>query len=113
MTTLSEQLCAIAKNMGLRFSLKGASIPAEKVFGASGLLPAILRRADQLCSFCLGHGLGVTFERSEQGMLGVGISLDDKVAGSVRLLCALDIVIDFVQRAPAGQPIAVDDLMVD
>ena len=54
-----EAISGIAAAMGCQYLVKGEPIPYEKVFSPTGLLPAIMRRADQLCSFCLGYGLGL------------------------------------------------------
>lgn len=109
----TEQMTAIAKTMGCRYLIKGEEIPMEKVFSPVGLLPAIMRRADQLCSFCLGYGLGLTFDRSETAMLSVVLQMDDTTPNILRLLCATDVLHEFMQQAPSPDAISLDDLMLD
>jgi len=111
--SITTQLSVIAETLGCHFFVKGQPIPRETVFSPVGLLPAILRRADQLSSFCLGYGLGLTFERAESALKGVVVQLDEKVPTSLRLLCALDVIIELMQNAPAPDKISLDDLMVD
>ena len=53
---IPQQMSKIARVMGARFSLNGRPMTAEEVFAPTGLLPAMARRADQLCSLCLGMG---------------------------------------------------------
>lgn len=110
---LAEQLSAIAKSMGCSYLVKGEPVAYEQVFSPTGLLPAILRRADQLCSFCLGYGLGLTFERSEKATLSVTVQMDSVTPTVLRLLCATDILYEFMQRAPSPDAISLDDLMAD
>jgi intracellular multiplication protein IcmS len=110
---LQQKLVIVAKSMGCRFFLKGDPIAAEKVFSPTGLLPSIMRRADQLCSFCLGSGLGATFEKSEGTMLGVTVTLTDQVPMVLRLLCATDILAELVQGSPSIKAISVDNLAAD
>lgn len=110
---LSRQLAAVAEAMGCRYLVKGEVIPFEKVFSQTGLLPAILRRADQLCSFCLGYGLGLTFERSDGAMLGVVVQLDAITPNILRLVCATDVLYEFMQQAPSPDSISLDDLLLD
>jgi len=110
---LSEQLTAVAKAMGCRFTLRGDPIGYEQVFSQTGLLPAIFRRADQLCSFCLGYGLGVTFDRSETGMVGVVAQFDDTTPNVLRLLCATDVLYEFMQQAASPEAVSLDDLMTE
>ena len=88
---LTQQLCAVAQAMGCHFTLRNEAIAPQQAFADIGLLPALMRRADQLCSFCLGYGLGVTFERSEVAMLGVKLQLDEQISDTLRLLCATDV----------------------
>lgn len=109
-TNLQQHLLQITQTMGCKFLLKGEAIPAEKVFSPTGLLPSFVRRADQLCSFCMGYGLGATFERSERAMMGVVVTLDDKVAMSLRLLCVLDVLAECVQQSPSVKAVSVDHL---
>lgn len=99
--------------MGCRYLVKGEPIPMEKVFSPTGLLPAIMRRSDQLCSFCLGYGLGLTFERSDGAMLGVVLQMDDVTPNVLRLLCTTDVLHEFMQQAPSPDAISLDDLLLD
>ncbi|MEY3183082.1 MAG: hypothetical protein RLZ35_1067 [Pseudomonadota bacterium] len=112
-TDLQDQLVIVANSMGCRFFLKGEPIETAKVFSPHGLLPSIIKRADQLCSFCLGFGLGVTFERAESAMLGVTLTLDNQVSTVLRLLCATDILAELVQSSPSIRAISVDNLAAD
>lgn len=108
-----SQLKQVATVLECNFTIKGEPITYTKVFSSTGLLPAIMRRADQLCSFCLGYGLGVNFERSELGMIGVTVDLDDKVPTSLRLLCATDVLIELIQSAPTSESVPLDELMLE
>lgn len=110
---ISEQLAAIAKAMGCKYTIKGEPIPYEKVFSQTGLLPAIMRRADQLCSFCLGYGLGLTFDRSDNAMLSATVQMDNITPNTLRLMCITDVLHEFMQQAPSPEAIALDDLMQD
>lgn len=110
---ISEQLAAIAKGMGCRYTIKGEPIAYEQVFSPQGLLPAIFRRADQLSSFCLGYGLGLTFERSENATLGVVVIFDNNVPNVLRLLCATDVLHEFMQQSASHDVVSLDDLMLD
>lgn len=111
--SLSQQLSAIAEAMGCRYTVRGEPVAYSHVFSETGLLPAILRRADQLCSFCLGYGLGLTFERSESATLGVVVQMDAATPNVLRLLCATDVLHEFMQQAPSPDAISLDDLMTD
>lgn len=111
--SFSQQLVSIATAMGCRYTVKGEPISLEQVFSETGLLSAIMRRADQLCSFCMGYGLGLTFERSENSMLGVVVQMDTAVPNVLRLLCATDVLHEFMQQAPSPDAISLDDLMTD
>ena len=62
---ISKQLSAIVAKMGTNFSLHNSPVSYEDIFSEVGLLPAIARRADQLCSLCLGYGIGANFEEAD------------------------------------------------
>lgn len=110
---IGMQVAAIAKELGCKYTIKGNQVNPDEVFSEKALLPSIMRRADQLCSFCLGYGLGVDFSRADGTMLGVTVNFDDKGPSSLRLLCAADVLIEIIQNAPNTQQVALDELMMD
>jgi intracellular multiplication protein IcmS len=110
---IGKKLALITREMQVAFTLNSKDMPAEEVFAEVGLLPAIIRRADQLCSFCLGYGLGITFEESSGARLGVKVKFDDTIPDSLRLMCAVEILYELVESSPNRQVVALDDLMYD
>ncbi len=109
----STQLKAISQSIGCQYTLKGQTITDDQVFALTGLLPGLLRRADQLCSFCLGYGLGLSFENSEAAKLGVVVRMDSNTPSVLRLLCVLDVLYEFINRASSVNSVPLDDLMSD
>ena len=110
---VSEQMCNLARSMNARFILNGRPMTAEEVFAPTGLLPGISRRADQLCSLCLGYGIGITFEEAEGTVLGVKVVFDDITPNVLRMLCLLDVVNELIQQTPPGGLTPLDQLMYD
>ena len=110
---MSATLGKIARTMGARFSLNGRPMTIEEVFAPTGLLPAISRRADQLCSLCLGYGIGVTFEEAEGSTLGVKVIFDDITPNVLRMLCVTDVINELIQSTPRGDMTPLDQLMYD
>lgn len=110
---ISKQLCSVAKAMGVNFSFNDRPMTHKEVFADAGLLPALSRRADQLCSLCLGYGIGITFDESEDSILGVRVSFDDVTPNTLRLLCIIDVVTELVLSAPSRSITPLDELMYD
>jgi intracellular multiplication protein IcmS len=110
---ISELIGKVARTMGTRFSLNNRPMTIEEVFAPTGLLPAIVRRADQLCSLCLGYGIGATFEEVEGSTLGVKVSFDDITPNILRLMCITDVLHELVQATPQGDMTPLDQLMYD
>jgi len=110
---ISEQLAKVAKTMGTRFSLNGRPMTIDEVLSPTGLLPAIARRADQLCSLCLGYGIGVTFEEVEGSVLGIKANFDEITPNILRMLCLTDVLHELVQSTPTGEMTPLDQLMYD
>ncbi|EKD54669.1 MAG: IcmS [uncultured bacterium] len=113
MIDMSQQIAKIARAMGARFSLNGRPMTIDEVLAPTGLLPAIARRADQLCSLCLGYGIGVTFEEAEGSTLGVKAVFDDITPHTLRMLCITDVLYELTQGTPRGDMTALDQLMYD
>lgn len=110
---ISAVITKIARNMGLRFSLNNRPMTAEEVFAPTGLLPGISRRADQLCSLCLGYGIGITFEEAEGSILGVKVIFDDITPNVLRLMYITDVLHELTQSTPRGEMAPLDQLMYD
>ena len=85
----------------------------DEVFVETGLLPAIARRADQLCSLCLGYGLGLTFSDAENAVLGSRVVFDEVTPNALRLLCMTDVVNELIQGGPSRDHTPLDELMYD
>jgi len=110
---ISELISKVARTMGARFSLNGRPMMMEEVFAPAGLLPGIARRADQLCSLCLGYGIGVTFEETTGAVLGVTVVFDDITPNVLRMLCMTDVLYELMQPTPRGEMTTLDQLMYD
>lgn len=110
---ISKKMSAIAKSLNANFSLNDKPITYTEVFADMGLLPAIARRADQLCSLCLGYGLGISFDEAEKSMLGVRVVFDDVTPNVLRLLCMTDVLCELIQASPSATATTLDELMYD
>jgi intracellular multiplication protein IcmS len=110
---MSQEIAKVARVINARFSLNGRPMTIDEVLAPTGLLPAISRRADQLCSLCLGYGIGVTFEEAEGSTLGVKVIFDDITPNVLRLLCITDVINELIQSTPRGDMTPLDQLMYD
>ena len=110
---ITNKMCAIAKQMKANFSFNDRPMTHKEVFSDTGLLPALARRADQLCSLCLGYGIGVTFDEAEDSVLGVKVSFDDVTPTVLRLLCITDVVNELMNASPNREITSLDELKYD
>lgn len=110
---LEKKLTAIAKRMGVNFSLKGSVASYKDIFSAVGLLPGLTKRADQLAQLCLGYGLGATYEDVEGSLMGVKVNFDEFTPEVLRLLCILDVLNELVKMSPTRDEVPLDELMYD
>ena len=111
--TLSQCMTVIANSMNAKFYLNDRFVSFDEVFSDTGLLPAIAKRADQLCSLCLGYGLGATFDETEGALLGIRVIFDDVTPNVLRLLCMTDVVNELIQGGPSRDYTPLDELMYD
>lgn len=110
---VQKSLCAIAKALNANFTLNDRPISHEEVFADTGLLPAMARRADQLCSLCLGYGIGITFGEADKSLLGVKVTFDDVTPNILRYLCLTDVICELIQAGASTSQTALDELMYD
>lgn len=110
---ITKSLSMIAGSMHAKFYLNSRFLTYDEVFSYTGLLPAIARRADQLCSLCLGYGLGVTFSDAEEGLVGARVVFDEVTPNSLRLLCMTDVLSELIQGGPSKDYTPLDELLYD
>jgi intracellular multiplication protein IcmS len=111
--TISQCMAAIATSLGAKFYLNDRFMSLDEVFGDTGLLPAITKRADQLCSLCLGYGLGATYDEAEGALLGIRVVYDEVTPNVLRLLCMTDVLNELIQGGPSRDYTPMDELMYD
>lgn len=110
---IGKCMSAIATAMNAKFYLNDRFVSFDEVFSDTGLLPAIAKRADQLCSLCLGYGLGATFDETEGALLGIKVVFDEVTPNVLRLLCLTDVVNELIQGGPSRDYTPLDELMYD
>ncbi len=110
---ITRTMCAIAKALNANFTLNDRTISHEEVFADTGLLPAIARRADQLCSLCLGYGIGLSFNEADKAMLGVKVSFDEVTPNTLRFMCMTDVLCELIQSGKSSHQTPLDELMYD
>src|SRR5262245_44884384 len=110
---LNKQLAAVAAALKVKFTFNEKPISYDEVFTSAGLLPGLARRADQLCSLCLGYGIGVSFEDVEKAVLGIEVKFDEVTPQTLRLLCITDVMMELVKSAPSKDAVPLDELMYD
>lgn len=111
--TITKNLIQIVQSMGARFTLNDNYIGLEEVFSVTGLLPALSRRADQLCSLCLGYGIGVSFDEAEKSLLGVQVTFDEVTPNVLRYMTIIDVISELVKANSFDGKTALDELMYD
>lgn len=110
---LNKKLGSVARALGANFTLNDRPIAVEEVFSDTGLLPAIARRADQLCSLCMGYGIGISFDEADKSLLGVRVIFDDVTPNVLRLMCITDVICELMQAGPSLALTPLDELMYD
>lgn len=110
---ITRTMCAIAKALNANFTLNDRTISYEEVFADTGLLPAIARRADQLCSLCLGYGIGISFNEADKALLGVKVTFDEVTPNTLRFMCMTDVLCELIQSGKSNTQTPLDELMYD
>ncbi len=108
-----KSMSLIAASLNAKFYLNDRFLSFDEVFSDTGLMPAIARRADQLCSLCLGYGVGVSFEESDSSLLGTRVLFDEVTPQVLRLLCMTDVISELIRGGPSSDYTPLDELMYD
>lgn len=110
---IKECLSIISAAMNAKYYLNNRFMTYEEVFADTGLLPAITRRAEQLCSLCLGYELGATYEDAEEAIQGKRVLFDEVTPNVLRLLCMVDVLHELIQGGPSKDYTPMDELLYD
>lgn len=113
MVEIQQNLALIAKSFGAKFVLNNKHISYDDVFAETGLLPAIAKRADQLCYLCLGYGIGVSFNEAKKSLLGMNVVFDDITPNALRYMCITDVLCELINVARSKDSVPLDELMYD
>lgn len=113
MEELQQKLASIIKYMGTTFTLKGSPITSTELFSATGLLPGLAKRADQLASLCFGYSLGSIYEDAEKSLLGTAVKFDTFTPDVLRIFCIVDVLLEIVRNSPERAVASLDELMYD
>lgn len=108
---ISQLLSEISGELNVKFYLLDRMITNDEVFSLTGLLPGLARRADQLCSLCLGYGLGISFKDTEQGILGAEVIFDEVTPMSIRLVFITDVICELMNASPTSDYTPLDELL--
>jgi len=106
-------LSLIIDKIDVSFTLNNKPMSSEDICKPNGLFPALMRRADQLSSFCLKHGLGVKFEKSPESTIGIIATLDNTVSNAYIIMCVTEIIYEIIEASPNKRLVALDHLMYD
>lgn len=110
---LTSHLCNLMKATNVNFVFCGKPISYEEVFAETGLLPALAQRANQVCSLCLGYGIGATFTEAEKSVLGVQVQFDEVTPAVLRLLYIYDALLEIIKASAVADQVSLDELLYD
>ena len=108
----------LANNSGKAFSLKSNSgaqssmITAEAAFAANGVLPAIAKRAEQICSMALGTELGATYKKCTKSPISREVSFNSGPLNSARIMIIADILLETI-RFGGSEVISLDEFLYE
>lgn len=106
-------MALIADQMQLKFTINNKPLTSFEVFAENGMFPSIIKRADQLSSFCIGTGLGLSFQETPNSITGTKAVMDNNVSNAYRVMCMTEILYELIESSPDPTKIALDNLMYD
>ena len=114
MQKLTQFCKSVASKRGLKFALRSKLVDVDEVFSDVGLLPALLKRADQLCMLCFGVSSGALYSEDEKSILGTRVRIEDHVESLPMgvYACMLDTMLEIARGERNGR-IDMDELLYD
>ena len=87
-------------------------MPAAEVFSDVGLLPGLIKRADQLCSLCFGLTSGASYVDDSKAVMGSKIILPQGDMPIELYYCLLDSFIE-LSKGAKNTRVDLDELLYD
>mgnify|MGYP001423778653 CR=1 FL=1 len=106
------QLVAISNKIGWKYKLKGETVAPENVFSPKGLLPGIVRRANQVSMLCTGSTINGEIKAEKESTLGKVVTFPEDEISIEGILYIIDQIYE-MGRVGDGVTISLDDLMYD
>lgn len=106
----TKQIIAVTKYLECKFYYQGKVINETEAFAYDGLLPGLMKKADQIANFCLGYDLGVEYSKNEKSLIGFSVKFNQEVPNAVRLLCAVDALVEIIQSSSGVSEVHLDAL---
>ena len=111
--TIAEILMKIMEAEKVEFAMKDRNLSYQEVFSDKGLLPAMAKRADNLCSLALGYGIGAEFTKEKASTTGSAVSFDSSVPQALTILMIYDVIKDIMLANAKGKKTILDELLYD
>lgn len=111
MLNLKTLLAYSMEALNTGFKLENKPIDCETVLENPVLFSSIMKRADQLCSFCLGTNLNMQFNKDSNH--NITVEFNEQSSYALILLCAIEIIIEMIETAPDTNNVNLDDLLYD
>lgn len=97
--------------LNVHFKLNNKSLTSKNIVNNKTLVASIIKRADQLCSFCLNTSLNINFNKKEDS--DIDLEFNDNTSHTLIMLCAIEIIIEIIETAPDTNNVNLDDLLYD
>ncbi len=99
---IGETLARIFTAEKKQFVFNGKLLSMSQIFAENGLLPGLVKRADEMVVFCLGYGMGADFVEDQNSLLGQRVQFDTMTPDSLRLLFIYEVIMDIAEVAYDG-----------
>ena len=102
----------VAKATNAVYTFRDRELDYEEVFSPSGLFAGMVKRADSLSQLCLGYGLNVTFDKTQQSVLGFKVVFKGDELDAMAMACIFDVMEELRKGTISGK-ISLNDLLYE
>ncbi len=108
-----EHCRVVARNLGFTFTLRRRPLTEDEVFSETGMLPGIVKRANDCCILCFGYSTGLRLVPEERSMLGNRIEVDPKAPLLIALHFVTDVLVEIAARNGVNGAVELEELLMD
>ena len=109
---ITKTMIKIAKATKAIYTFRDRELDYGEVFSTAGLFAGMVKRADSLSQLCMGYGLNVSFDTTQQSVLGFKVDFKGDHLNGIEMAFLFDVMEELRKGSISGK-VSLNDLLYE